>query len=162
MCRVYNAQILNVTTVRTYKPPMSFINYWHFKASTLSTGLSAKNSAFFPQSAFVLSLTISEHSAIISQCNINWRFRFLLPCIVNIRWIERTNNMQLIRCLLSNFLSQHVSGTIMPIITVSYCMRCSAWVCRLWLAVVLWSCLVSCVHCVSPDDGHNGARNMLR
>ena len=22
------------------------------------------------------------------------------------------------------------------------------WVCRLWLAVVLWSCVVSCVHCV--------------
>jgi len=32
--------------------------------------------------------------------------------------------------------------------TVSYCMRCSAWVCRLWLAVVLWGCVVSCVHCV--------------
>ena len=26
--------------------------------------------------------------------------------------------------------------------TVSYCMRCSDWVCRLWLAVVLWSCVV--------------------
>ena len=32
--------------------------------------------------------------------------------------------------------------------TVFYCMRCSAWLCRLWLAVVLWSCVVSCVHCV--------------
>ena len=30
---------------------------------------------------------------------------------------------------------------------MSYCMRCSAWVCRLWLAVVLWSCVVCCVHC---------------
>jgi len=32
--------------------------------------------------------------------------------------------------------------------TVSYCMWCSVWLCRLWLAVVLWSCVVSCVHCV--------------
>ena len=30
--------------------------------------------------------------------------------------------------------------------TVSYYMRCSAWVCRLWLAVVFWGCVVSCVH----------------
>ena len=29
--------------------------------------------------------------------------------------------------------------------TVFYCIRCSAWVCRLWLAVVWWSC----VHCVT-------------
>ena len=42
-------------------------------------------------------------------------FRFLWPCIMNIRWRERTNKMQLIRCLLSNFLSQHVLGIIMPI-----------------------------------------------
>jgi len=34
---------------------------------------------------------------------------------MNIRWRERTNKMQLIRCLLSNFLSQHVLGIIMPI-----------------------------------------------
>jgi len=27
-------------------------------------------------------------------------------------------------------------------------MQCSAWVCRLWLAVVLWSCVVSRVYCV--------------
>jgi len=33
-----------------------------------------------------------------------------------IRWRERTNKIQLIRYLLSNFLSQHVSGIIMPII----------------------------------------------
>jgi len=45
-----------------------------------------------------------------------WSIRFLWPCIVNIRWRERTNKMQLIWSLLSNFLSQHVSGIIMPII----------------------------------------------
>jgi len=33
-----------------------------------------------------------------------------------LRWRERTNKMQLIRCLLSNFLSQHISGIIMPIL----------------------------------------------
>jgi hypothetical protein len=32
--------------------------------------------------------------------------------------------------------------------TVYYCIWCSAWVCRLWLAVVLWSRVVSCVHCM--------------
>jgi len=65
---------------------------------------------------------------------------------------------------------------------VSYWMRCSAWVCRLWLAVVLGSCVVSSVHTAhdtaphnhsqhnqcsstrsySTDDAHNDARNMLR
>jgi len=25
------------------------------------------------------------------------------------------------------------------------------WVCRLWLAVALWSCIVSCVHCVNNN-----------
>ena len=58
-----------------------------------------------------------------------------------IRGRERTNKMQLIRCLLSNFLSQHVSGIIMPIIrrirpcptaccVLSGCVGCG------WL----WSC----------------------
>jgi len=58
---------------------------------------------------------------------------------------------------------------------VYYCIWCSA---RVVLAVVVWSCVVSCVHCVkitvrtvticsntrscSPGDGHNDARNMLR
>jgi len=46
----------------------------------------------------------------------NDSFRFLWPCIVNIRWRERTNKMQIIRCLLSKFLSQHISGIITPII----------------------------------------------
>ena len=68
-------------------------------------------------------------------------FRFLWPCIVNIRWRERTNKMQLIRCLFSNFLSQHVLGITMPIIrrirpcptecgVLSGCVGCG------WL----WSC----------------------
>jgi len=39
--------------------------------------------------------------------------------------------------------------------TVSYSVRCSVWVCGLWLAVVLWSCVVSCVHTAhdaAPQD----------
>jgi len=91
----------------------------------------------------------------------------------SVRWRERTNKMQLIRCLLSNFLSQHVSGIIMPIIrrirpcpascgVVLGCVGCG------WL----WSCGAgSCMtqntawsrtRSYSPDDGHNDARNMLR
>jgi len=49
-------------------------------------------------------------------------------------------------------LSQHVSGIIMPIIrrTRLCTTACGVlhWVCRLWLAVVLCSCVLSCVHCV--------------
>ena len=104
------------------------------------------------------------------------------------------------------FLSQHVSGIIMPIIrrirpcttacgvlpacvgcgwlwlcgaackqisistcfghhyahhqgnkTVHYCMWCSAWVCRLWLAVVVWNCLQAAPHNHSqPQPTHPG------
>jgi hypothetical protein len=63
----------------------------------------------------------------------------------NLRRRERTNKMQLIRCLLSNFLSQHVSGIIMPIIrrirpcptacgVLPGCVGCG------WL----WSCTAAC------------------
>ena len=31
-------------------------------------------------------------------------------------------------------------------------MLCSAWVCRLWLAVIVWSCFVSRVHSVHTDQ----------
>jgi len=50
-------------------------------------------------------------------------------------------------------LSQNVSGIIMPII--SRTRPCTAtygvlhWLCWLWLVVVVWSCVVSCVHCVN-------------
>jgi len=46
-------------------------------------------------------------------------------------------------------LSEHVSGIIMPIIRTTR--PCTAacgvlhWLCWLWLAVVVWSCVVSCV-----------------
>ena len=53
----------------------------------------------------------------INLCDFFLCFRFLWPCIVNVMWRERTNKKQLIQCLLSNFLSQHVLGIITPIIT---------------------------------------------
>jgi len=49
-------------------------------------------------------------------------------------------------------LPQNVSGIITPIIRrIRPCPTARGvlhWVCRLWLAVVLWSCVVSSVHCV--------------
>jgi len=87
-------------------------------------------------------------------------FRILWPCIVNIRWRERTNKMQLIR--LSNFLSQHVSGIIMSIIrrirpcpaacgVLPGCVGCG------WL----WSCgaaswAVCTAHHSQPQPTHPG------
>jgi len=41
--------------------------------------------------------------------------------------------------------------------TVSYCMWCSAWVCRLWSFGA-----ASCTVKVTAHDGHNDARNILR
>jgi len=60
---------------------------------------------------------------------------------------DATNSMFIIR-----LLSQQFSGIIMPIIRrIRPCpTACGVlhWVCRLWLAVVLWICVVSSVHCV--------------
>jgi len=46
--------------------------------------------------------------------HIHASFRFLWPCIVNIRWRERTNKMQLIRCLLSNFYLNMFRASLCP------------------------------------------------
>jgi len=71
-----------------------------------------------------------------------------------LQWRERTNKMQLIRCLLSNFLPQHVSGIIMLIIrrirpcpsacgVLPGCVGCG------WL----WSCgAASWAHDAAPQD----------
>jgi len=60
---------------------------------------------------------------------------------------DATNSMFIIK-----LLSQHVSGIIMPIIRRirPFPTACGVlhWLCRLWLAVVLWRCDVSRVHCV--------------
>ena len=105
-------------------------------------------------------------------------FRFLWPCVMNVRWRERnqqdvTNPMFIIK-----LLSQHVSGIIIPIIrrtrpcTTAYGVL--HWLCWLWLCgAASWAvCTVllfdsNCTTCgstrsCSPDDGHNDARNMLR
>ena len=63
---------------------------------------------------------------------------------------DATNSMSIIK-----LISQHISGIIMTIIrrirqcptacgVLPGCVGCG-W---LWLAVVVWSCVVSCVHCV--------------
>jgi len=93
-----------------------------------------------------------------------------------IKWRERTNKMQLIRCLLSNFLSQHVSGIIMPIIrrirpcrttcgVLPGCVGCGwLWSCGAasWpVCKLLFDTACSRTRSYSPDDGCNYARNML-
>ena len=72
---------------------------------------------------------------------------------------EKTNKIQLIRCLLST-LSQHVSGINMPIFsrtkTVCYCIRCLCWFCWMWLVAVVGRCVVGCEHC----EGYWGASTL--
>jgi len=94
---------------------------------------------------------------------------------------DTTNSMRTIKLSISTYFGHHYAHH-QESKTVSYCMRCSAWVCRLWLAVVLWRCVVSSYtrpqpttaytprqntacsrsRFYSPDDGHIDARNMLR
>jgi len=63
---------------------------------------------------------------------------------------DATNSMFVIK-----LLSQHVSGIIVPIIrrirpcTTAY--GVVHWLCWLWLAVVVWSCVVIRVHCVNSN-----------
>jgi len=61
-----------------------------------------------------------------------------------------TNSMFIIKLSVSTCFGHHYAHH-QENKTVSYCMRCSAWVCRLWLAVVLWSCVVS-----QPQPTHPG------
>ena len=63
---------------------------------------------------------------------------------------DATNSMFIIRLSISTCFG-HNYAHHQENKTVSYCMRCSAWVCRLWLAVVLCICVVSCVHCVNSN-----------
>ena len=79
-----------------------------------STPPTKKNQCF-------LSQLPQKHTCVILICAILFSFQYdinfnSVNTTLIIRWRERTNKMQLIRCLLSNFLSQHVSGIIMPII----------------------------------------------
>ena len=60
---------------------------------------------------------------------------------------DATNSMFIIKLSVSTCFGHHYVHH-QDNKTVSYCMWCSAWVCRLWLAVVLWSYVVNCVHCV--------------
>ena len=58
---------------------------------------------------------------------------------------DATNSMFIIKLPISTCFGHHYAHH-QENKTVSCCMRCSAWVCRLWLAVALWRCVVSCVH----------------
>jgi len=67
---------------------------------------------------------------------------------------DATNSMFNIKLSISTCFGHHYAHH-QENKTVSYCMRCSAWVCRLWLGVVLWSYVVCCVHTV--HTAHNAA-----
>jgi len=66
---------------------------------------------------------------------------------------DATNSMFIIKLSISTCFRHHYAHHQQNKM-VSYCMWCSAWVCRLWLAVVLWSCVVSCVHCVKQSNSN--------
>ena len=68
---------------------------------------------------------------------------------------RETNKMQLIRCLLSNFYLNIFQASLCPSSgeqDLYYRIWCSALVV---LAVVVWSCVVSCVHCVKVTVRHS-------
>ena len=62
---------------------------------------------------------------------------------------DATNSMLIIKLSVSTCFGHHYAHHHENK-TVSYCMRCSAWVCRLWLTVVLVElrrelCFISCI-----------------
>ena len=63
---------------------------------------------------------------------------------------DATNSMFIIKPFISTCFGHHYAHH-QENKTVSYSMRCSAWVCRLWLAVVLCSC-VHTAHDAAPQD----------
>ena len=77
---------------------------------------------------------------------------------------EKTQQDATIRCLLSTSVStcfgdhyariQENKDRVTP-----FCVL--LWFCWMWLVAVVGRCVVGCEHC-SSEDGHNGARNMLR
>jgi len=87
-----------------------------------------------------------------------------------IRWRGRTNKMQHIRYLLSNFLSQHVSGIIMPIIrrislcptacgVLPGCVGCGwLWSCwaESWAVCTVWKLLFD------SHSAHSSRRSSIR
>ena len=68
---------------------------------------------------------------------------------------DATNSMFIIKLSISTCFGHHYAHH-QENKTVSYSMRCSAWVCRLCLAVVLWSCVMSCVSSTRPQPTHPG------
>jgi hypothetical protein len=58
---------------------------------------------------------------------------------------DATNSMFIMKLSISTCFGHHYAHH-QENKAVSFCMRCSAWACRLWLAVVLWSCFVTQLH----------------
>jgi len=83
-------------------------------------------------------------------------FRLFWLCIMNVGWRERNQQDATNPMFIIKLLSQPVSGIIVPIIrrtrpcTTAYgVLHCLCW---LWLAVVVWSCVVRCVNCVESNS----------
>jgi len=66
---------------------------------------------------------------------------------------DATNSMFIIKLSVSTCFGHHYAHH-QENKTVSYSIQCSALVV---LAVVLWSCVVSCVHCVKVHTAHDAA-----
>ena len=68
---------------------------------------------------------------------------------------DATNSMFIIKISISTCFGHHYTHH-QENKTVCYCMRCSAWVCRLWVAVVLWSCIAATQDHSQPQPTHSG------
>jgi len=74
---------------------------------------------------------------------------------------DATNSMFIIKLSVSTCFGHHYVHH-QENKTVSPCMRCSAWVCRLCVYTPRQNTACSGTRSYSPDDGHNDDRNMLR
>jgi len=81
---------------------------------------------------------------------------------------DASNSMFIIKLSISTCFGHHYAHH-QESKTVSYCMRCSAWLCRLWTrpqpttaCTPRQNTACSWTRSYSPDDGYNDARNMLR
>ena len=108
--------LLNVSFVHTLPVLLAYV-LWAFRQ--LSVYHLTRGHWPVPSTSFACYYTLNIRlftAARYAQWQTHWSNVSGCNNYNDIRWRERTNKMQLIWCLLSNFLSQHVSGIIMPII----------------------------------------------
>ena len=106
-------------------------------------------------------LNIKQNRIVKTQL---WKFQVLVTVHRELR-VKRERNQQDATNLIFiiKLRSQHVSGIVMPFIR--RIIPCPAafgvlhWLCRLWLAVVVWSYVLSCVHSVKLHTAHDTAPN---